>query len=66
MLSMLKVEPIQIPVSRAHYKENPYWVKECGQIDEVELEMMKNRWKVFNLQVAQWLICNLMSDVLPF
>ena len=51
-----------MPVAKYHYEENPYWRKdtpifatsksrikkyEHGQIDEVETEMMENRWNVF-------------------
>ena len=62
LLNLLEGEPIQVPVPKTHYAENPMWTKdtpifatsktkirkyECGQVDEVETEMMDSRWRVF-------------------
>ena len=62
LLNLLEGEPIQVPIPKAHYAENPYWTKDTrifatskspirnygrGQIDEVETEMMGSRWNVF-------------------
>ena len=62
LLNILEGEPIQVPVLKTHYAEDPYWTKdtpifatlkswirtyEGGQIDEVEIEMMESRWTVF-------------------
>ena len=61
-MNQLEGEPIQVPVPKTHYAENPYLTTdtpifatsksrirkyERGQIDEVETEMMESRWNVF-------------------
>ena len=62
LLNLLEEEPIQVPVPKTHYAENPMWTKdtpifamsktkirkyECGQVDEVETEMMGSRRRAF-------------------
>ena len=62
LLNLLESEPVQIPVVKTHYAENPYGTKdtpifvtwksqirkyERGEIDAVETEMMESRWNVF-------------------
>ena len=58
-LNLLEGEPIQMPVPKTHYAENPMWARdtsvfatsktkkyqksECGQADEAETEMMNSR-----------------------
>ena len=59
LLNLLEGEPVQVPVPKTHYVENPYWRKrtpifatsksrirkcELGQTDEVETEVMESRW----------------------
>ena len=62
LLNLLEGEPMQVPVPKTNYAENPYWTKdtsifatsnsqirnyEPGQIYEPETKMMESRWNVF-------------------
>lgn len=62
LLNLLEGEPIQVPVPKTHFAENPMWTRdtpifatsksklrkyECGVVDEIETEMMDSRWKYF-------------------
>ena len=62
LLNLLEEKPIQVLPPKTHYAENPMWTKdkpifetsktkiqkyECGQVDEVETEMMDSWWRAF-------------------
>ena len=78
LLNLLEGEPIQAPVPKTHYAENPYWRKcapifatwksrirkyERGQIDEVETEVMESRWNVFVFR--QQFTADTIADIQP-
>lgn len=64
-LNLLEGAPIHISAPKTHYAEDILWSKDtpifctsdavirkynCGQLDEIETEMMDSRWVVFKLQ----------------
>ena len=77
-MNLLEGEPVQVPVPKTHYAENPYWTKgtpifatskswirkyERGQIDEVETEVMESRWNVFVFRHQT--TANTIADIQP-